>query len=95
MKPVRTAWTEIVYRGPTPEIGDLWCHREAPGEIWSVWEPTEEERAKLAAGGRILVVLNTEPIPPLSVSVATAEESAPVAEHGFKVVPELEDPERQ
>ena len=50
MNPVRTAWTEIVYRGPTPDVGDLWCHREQPGEISSVWEPTAEERALLAAG---------------------------------------------
>lgn len=82
---VRTGWMDVVYHGPTAEIGDLWCARERPGEIHSVWEPTEEERALLAAGGRIRVAVYSEPIPPLAVDVLSAEESAPVADHPFRV----------
>lgn len=94
MNPVRTSWTELVYRGPTPDIGDLWCHRERAGEIWSVWEPDEEERKLLAAGGRIRLIVANEPIPPLAMDVLSAEESAPVGEHPYKVIGELDDPER-
>lgn len=51
-RPVRTGWMDVVYHGPTAEIGDLWCARERPGEIHSVWEPTEQERALLTLPGR-------------------------------------------
>jgi hypothetical protein len=84
MRPVRTANANIVYRGPTPEIGDLHCQRVRPGEIRSVWEPTDQERELLARGGRVEVGLFSEPIPPISVIVVSEEESEPVGEHPFK-----------
>jgi hypothetical protein len=33
MKPVKHAGADVVYRGPTPDIGDLWCFRDRPGLI--------------------------------------------------------------
>jgi hypothetical protein len=95
VKPVRTAWTEMVYRGPSADVGDLWCHRVRPGEIMSVWEPTDQERALLADGGRVVLSLLSEPIPPIAIWVQSDEHTAPVAEHGYKVIPELSDPERK
>lgn len=89
--PVRTEWMDVVYRGMDPDVGDLWCHRIKPGQIVGVWEPTDEERAMLAAGGRVAVGLLTEPIPPLSVWVMSAEDTKPVAPHPYKVIPELEE----
>jgi hypothetical protein len=92
VRPVRIASSDVVYRGPTDEIGDLWCRRLVPGTIESVWEPDEGERQILAAGGRVLLVLHSEPIPPVSMMVLDDEACRPVGEHPFKVESEpLED----
>lgn len=85
MNPVRTAHTEMVYRGPTPEIGDLWCHRVEPGVIESIWQPDEEELQMLAEGGRVVLKVYSEPLPPVSVNVMHRVPSSPVGEHPFKV----------
>lgn len=93
MKPVKTAITDIVYRGPG-EVGDLWCHRVEPGLILSVWELTDEERAKIANGGNVCLWIHTEPIPPVALSVHDELFAQKTAEHQYKVIPELDDPER-
>lgn len=95
MKGIRTIWTEMVYRGPTPEIGDLWCHRSEPGIIASVWEPDEEERKMLAEGGRVVLHLFTEPIPPIMMKVMSDEDTKPYGKTNFKVIPELEERNEQ
>lgn len=81
MKPIKTKTTELVYHGPTEEIGDLWCHRIRPGEIRSFWKPSKEELALLQDGGCVKIDLFSEPIPPLSVNVSTEESVGP---HPFK-----------
>lgn len=88
MHPVKTSSANFVYRGPTPDIGDLWVERRPEGravEVVSVWEPTEEERKIIAEGGRITLGMFHEPIPPVRIGVVGAEESEPVDEHGFKI----------
>ena len=87
MKPIKTATTGIVYRGPTPEIGDLWCERVQRGEIRSFWKPSEEELTVLNDGGCIQLDVLTEPLPPLAVNVSTAEAEG---EHPFKRDPRLD-----
>ncbi len=84
MKPVKFDGAEIVYRGPSEEIGDLWCERLRPGLIKSVWDFTDAEREIIANGGRVELLLFNEPIPPISLNVLTAEQSTPVGEHGWK-----------
>lgn len=69
MKPVRHAGSNLVYRGPTPDIGDLWCQRSRPHEIRVVYEFTDDERALIAAGGRVELAMYYEPIPPISMVV--------------------------
>ena len=69
MKPVRTAASNMVYVGPTPEIMDLHCQRIRPGHIRSVWHLSAAERAYIAAGGNIEVDILTEPIPPIALNV--------------------------
>lgn len=91
MNPVKFEAANMVYRGPAPDIGDLWCQRVEPGRIATVWEPDEDERRMLAAGGRVLLTLLSEPIPPVSVQAIPADLMAPVAEHPFKVPPPRED----
>ncbi len=95
MKGIRTPITELVYRGPTPDIGDLWCHREEFGVIMSVWEPSDEERQLIAEGGNIVLWIHTEPIPPVALSVWNDDDAKPVGEFQFKVIPELDDKERK
>lgn len=87
MKPIKTETTGIVYRGPTPEIGDLWCERVTRGEIRSFWKPSEDELAILNDGGCIQLDVLTEPLPPLAVNVSTAQA---VGEHPFKRDPRLD-----
>jgi hypothetical protein len=86
---VRIGFTASPYRRRT--LATCGCHRERRGEIWSVWEPTEEERELLALGGRVVLALSTEPIPPVCIWVASDEQTAPVAEHTFRVPRELEE----
>lgn len=69
MKPVHTANSNVVYRGPTPEIRDLHCQRIAPGQVRSVWMLTPDERAAIARGANIGLDVLTEPIPPVAVFV--------------------------
>lgn len=94
MRPVRHADADVCYRGPTPEIGDLWCMREQPGVIVVVYELDDTDRARIAAGGRIMLGINNEPIPPISMQTIDEEHHRPIAAHPFKEVPELADPER-
>lgn len=93
MGPIRLAWTKLVYRGPQPGIGDLWCHRVKPGLIESVWKPNEHEAKLLAEGGAIVLALHAEPIPPISMRVIPAEHAQEVAEHTFRIPEELAERE--
>jgi hypothetical protein len=83
----------LVYRGHGL-VGDLWCYRHEPGVITSVFEPTSIELAELNRGGRVRLTLMTEPIPPISLDVLSAEDSEPIAPHHYKVIPELDDEAR-
>jgi hypothetical protein len=60
----------------------------------SVWEPDEEELKCLNEGGKILLWIHTEPIPPVGLSVENTPFTESVGKHPFKVIPELEDAER-
>lgn len=69
MKPVRTASSNFVYMGPTPEIGDLHCERIRVGEVRSVWTFTPDERRAIAEGANLQLDILTEPIPPVSLGL--------------------------
>jgi hypothetical protein len=84
MRPVKVKESDVCYRGPTPDIGDLWCERVALGQIKVVYGLSDAERAVLAANGRVELILWSEPIPPISMNVLTAEEAVPVGPHGWK-----------
>lgn len=54
MRAVRTARSNFVWTGPTPDIGDLHATVDRDvGRTTSVWEPTPEEREAIAAGANI------------------------------------------
>jgi len=84
MKPVRHGASNLVYRGPTPDIGDLWCHRVTHGQIRVVYEFSDNDRKQIAAGGRVELAMYCEPIPPISMAVLPPGLCEPVAEHGWK-----------
>jgi hypothetical protein len=71
--PVRTDESDLVYRGPTPEIRDLHCHREQLGVITSVWWLTPDERAAIAAGANLRLTIATEPIPPVTLELTDVQ----------------------
>ena len=75
MIPIRTNCSNFVYRGPTRDIGDAWVER-VPAErvVYVVWQPSDEERAYIAAGGNIrLGIHGMEPIPPVSLNTTEEE----------------------
>lgn len=84
MKPIRHAGSHVVYKGPTEEIGDLWCQRVRPGQIRVVYELDDHDRELIAAGGRIELAMYSEPIPPISMAVLPEAMCRPVGEHGWK-----------
>jgi hypothetical protein len=69
--PVRTASSNFVYRGPRPDIGDAWVRREPGHQVYMVWQPSDEERAAIAAGANVELGIFMEPIPPVSLNVTT------------------------
>jgi hypothetical protein len=94
MKPIRFQAANLVYHGPTEDIGDLWVHRVRPGVVEAVYELSDRDREMIAAGGRILIGIHSEPMPPISLQAIPEAMCRPVGEHPFKVIPELDDPER-
>lgn len=74
MRPVKTKSCNLNYRGPSPEIGDLWVYRPRPHEVFSFFKPSEVELQILNEGGAIELGLFYEPIPPVSLNVVRPEE---------------------
>lgn len=73
MRPVRTVRSNVLYRGDGQldgAVADLYAERVTPGIIRQVWQPTDADRAVLAAGGSLIVYVMTEPIPPIAVEVS-------------------------
>lgn len=95
MHPVKHAGSNLVYRGPTPDIGDLWVQRDYPNAVRVVYDLTDNDRALIAEGGRIELSMFHEPIPPISMAVLPEGMCRPVGEHGWKgqeLEPEPRDP---
>lgn len=84
MDPVRTRRTKGTYRGPVEGVGDLpfWRVQNELGgtTVYSVWRPSNEERAAICDGADVLLGIWSEPIPPVSLSVIGPDEAADVAE---------------
>lgn len=76
MEPIRTARSNIVYIGPSPDVGDAWTESE-PGTAWLVWEPTEEERAAIAGGANLRLGVHQHPMPPVSLGISHERRLSP------------------
>lgn len=95
MRPVKHAGCNFIYRGPTPDIGDLHVMIQHDGRVEVVYELDDHDRERIAKGGRIMLGIFSQPIPPVSMQVIDEGMCRPTAEHGFKAIPELDDPERE
>lgn len=84
MHPIKHDSSNMVYRGPTPDIGDLWVQRVEPHQIRVVYDLTDHDRELIAAGGRIELAMYYEPIPPISMAVLPEGMCRPAGEHGWK-----------
>jgi len=71
--PVKTDSSNMVYVGPTPDIGDLHCERLRSGVVRSVWWLTPEERAMVAEGANLSLTIWGEPIPSVSLDVTNEQ----------------------
>lgn len=99
MIPVRTARSNFVYRGPTPDIGDAWVERDpARRVVFMEWQLEPGELDLLNAGGLIrLGIFGMEPIPPVSLGISsepvvTAEEPPRGDLHGVFDMLEVRPP---
>lgn len=84
MKPIRTPRTVTVDVGPIgTNVEPLPTRRERDPHrgavvVFSVWQPTTEERAAIAAGANVLLGIWQDPIPPVYVGVVEGEEYEPL-----------------
>lgn len=69
MRPTPFLDANLIYRGDGDQVGDLECRRTQRGEILAVFDLDDEERAKIAAGGRVELRIAAEPIPPVRLTV--------------------------
>jgi len=79
MEPIRTARANMVYRGPSPDIGDAWAEATAD-TAYLVWEPTPDERAAIAAGANLRLGVHQHPMPPVSLGVTEDRALSPAGE---------------
>lgn len=77
MLPIQTERSNFVFKGDGGEVVDLHVERatinggphDGMPVVYSVWEPTEEDRERIAAGGNIKVGVWLAPPPPIIVLV--------------------------
>jgi hypothetical protein len=74
MIPVRTRGSNFIYRGNGHDVEEVWVERPYSGVAILTWKPSDEERAAIAAGANIDLVIGTEPIPPTDLHVSTRTE---------------------
>ena len=94
MRPVKHAEADVCYRGPSADIGDLWCQRQIQDGISFievVYELDDDERKMVAESGKIRLGIHTEPIPPVSMAVTPPGIYEAVEPHLFKEIPELRE----
>jgi hypothetical protein len=80
VNPIRTPISTSVELGvPGTDVAPLPSWREFDARrgatvVASIWEPTPEERAAIAAGANLMLAIWQDPIPPVSLSVVQGEE---------------------
>lgn len=83
MRPIRTPRTTSVDLGPVgSNVDPLPTWREVSPEggivVLSVWEPTPEERAAIAAGANVVLGVWAAQTPPVYVGIGQGEQFEPL-----------------
>jgi hypothetical protein len=91
MKPVIHVGCNFLYRGPTPDIGDLHVQMQDDGRVEVIFELDDEEREMIAQGGKIRLGIFARPIPPVSMAVTPPGMYESIREHPYKDIPELRE----
>lgn len=69
MTPVKTDRSNVVMRGPTVDVGDIWTEVVLGEGTYVDWLPTEAERAAIAGGSVIRLGIFAIPMPAVSLEV--------------------------
>lgn len=85
MKPVKHDGCNIIYFGNGENIGDLHCQRIEPGRIEIVYELEDWEREMIAEGGKVVLGIWNEPMPPVSMRTAHKDQYQSTGEHPFHI----------
>jgi hypothetical protein len=92
MQPIQTRQTNFNYVGPDPSVAMLPCCKTSDGRVISVWEPTAEERQRIAAGENIELHVWMQPPPPVGMLLTKLTRSASPQPH--TAVADLPKPSR-
>lgn len=93
MKPIRTPLCNTVDMPPRGSVGvaplPSWRETNEHGvtAVFSVWEPTDQEREWIARGSNILVGVFSDPTPPVSLGIVIGSDFERIEEPDTIVVP--------
>lgn len=83
MRPIRTPLCRTLDIGqPGSNVQPLpsWREDDETGHrVCSVWQPTQQERDAIAAGGNIILAVYADPIPPVFLGVGHGELFEPIS----------------
>lgn len=92
MRPIKFRTANFVMRAPpgtTPdECGDLWIERSADDQgpyIAAVYDFTDEERAAIAAGSRLVLQISGNGMPPVALGLHDGPSTEKVGEHALRI----------
>jgi hypothetical protein len=94
MRPIRTLATNFVYLCPDPAGDAMPCTRTSDGRTISVWEPTTEERARIAAGANVELHCWMQPPPPVGFVITDHKEVPPPPDPRVPGPPDVPRPPR-
>jgi hypothetical protein len=92
VRPIKFRTANFVMRAPpgsTPEeCGDLWIERSADEQgpyIAAVYDFTDEERAAVAAGARLVLQISGHGMPPVALGLHDGPATEKVGEHALRI----------
>lgn len=94
-EPIRTAASNVVMRGPTPDVGDAWSEVDGR-KTYLTWALTDDERAQVAAGANLLMGVYQYPMPPVSLDIdirqALSDEAVPWVDRARNILKRIGPP---
>lgn len=82
MRPIKTPHSNFLYRRGDAGVADMPCEftqvtggpLDGANIVYETWEPTPEERKKIANGANIRVGIIYTPVPPVKMDVVDHQE---------------------